>query len=370
MAAFAVETAHARQGQMGTFYTAIRNAAAEFSAGLEGGAAVAVISMGAGYVLMSDHLIDEMIIALVEVGGFAVLDRGRLEQAARELRFSTSLEPAAHAARSIGMSLGVLAVVTGTFEPVDDFYRISVRMIDVQTAAVLGSYTADVRNDNITAFFLGPAGRRPGQAVLHERQAIREFFSLGVALMFDGGRIGSASDGRIGPLGIGGIEPFDALPGMGIGTSLWGIGAGFFVDATFAKLSLGFIGGSTSEWVELHGESEIQNGSFFALDLSLLLKFPFALADGSFSVFPLFGAGYSRVLQTAGIIFHGAMDLSTARLKAGAGGDFVFSERMFARATLLVTYRFAPVLHEGWGVGADTSGGFGASATAGIGFRL
>jgi len=156
MVAFGMETAHAQLVQLDD---AIRNAAAELSAGITSGSRVAVLSIEAGSVSMSDYLIDEMIVAFIRTGGFTVVDRAQLDLVAQELHFQMSGEVDDATAQSIGRFMGVQSIVTGAFEPIGDFYRFIVRLIEVETAAIRRIYTANVQHDVVIASLLGAVGR-------------------------------------------------------------------------------------------------------------------------------------------------------------------------------------------------------------------
>jgi len=159
MTVLGMETAYAQQVRLDD---AIQNAAAELSAAIVRGSRVAVLSMEAGSVSMSDYLIDEMIVAFIRAGGFTVVDRAQLDLVAQELHFQMSGEVDDATAQSIGRFMGVQSIVTGAFEPLGDFYRFIVRLIEVETAAIRGIHTANVQNDTIIAALLGSGGRGQG----------------------------------------------------------------------------------------------------------------------------------------------------------------------------------------------------------------
>jgi len=213
--------------------------------------------------------------------------------------------------------------------------------------------------------------------------------SAGGGLLFDGGRVGGA------------VYEYN-VPGEAYSLSYalnhFGFGGWVFFDATFAQLSIAFMGGPArfggiySCCCSSH-EITLINGSFLALDISLLGRVPFTVGDGNISIFPLFGFGYNLVLSSSGdhdddewnwnMIFelfnNSAADLSTFRIKLGFGSDFDINESLFFRAQVLGYYRFAPRLFRDWveedaGLGPNErvfhQGGFGGSIKLGIGFRL
>ena len=186
----------------------------------------------------------------------------------------------------------------------------------------------------------------------------QSFFSVGGGLVFDGGGIGSGEEHlppHWGSYHTASIRHF-------------GFGGWVFVGIPFAELSVGLMGGPSTLNVEhdvhMWSGDWSRDGSFFALDISLLGKLPFYL--GGIDIFPLFGFGSSIVLSHDGFRWNPS-DLSTFRIKFGAGGDFDISRDMFIRGSLLGSRRF-PFPAE-WG-GYFTEGAFGVTVKAGIGLRL
>ena len=160
-----------------------------------------------------------------------------------------------------------------------------------------------------------------------------------------------------------------------------GFGAWGFLDATFAELSVGVMGGPV-DWYRDGDEEATEHGSFAALDFSLLGRFPIAVAGGSVSVFPLLGIGYSVVLvsreEFAGDYPGTPSHLNSFRLQFGAGGDFNISERAFVRTSVLGTWRFAGrylndlarELRNEPNTEATTRGDVGVTVKVGVGLRL
>jgi len=213
-------------------------------------------------------------------------------------------------------------------------------------------------------------------------------WSVGGGFFFDDGRIGSARGKSNSPEQLG--EWVSTLDHAGFG--VWG-----FVDAMFAELSVGFIAGIPS-WEQgtpvPDTGGRIYRGSFQAMDLSLLGRFPFVLGASGISIFPLLGIGYNIVFsasQDDGTFWEWETEeqerrnsfvpshLSTFRIMGGIGGDFTFSQRMFLRTSVLGSYRFAARhfrdLADNWRDrgyidDVETSGGFGVIVRLGIGFRL
>ena len=150
---------------------AIRNAVAELSDGMERNTGIAVVSMESSSALMSNHLIDEMIVAFVNTEEFLVLNRAQLELITAELDLHLDGWVDDATAQSIGRFAGARFILTGVFEPFGDVYRFRVQVIEAETAIIRRVFTAKVRNDGIVAFLLGTAGRTVAEPVAPIRQA-------------------------------------------------------------------------------------------------------------------------------------------------------------------------------------------------------
>jgi len=143
--------------QMVSLDDAIRNASSEFSFVIDRGATVAVIAMEATSVNMSNYIIDEMVAFLLRAGNFTVVDRAQLDLVRQELHFQMSADVDDATAQSIGRLMGVQYIIAGAFEPIGVFHRFIVRLIEVETAAIRGIYTANVQHDAIIAALMGEA---------------------------------------------------------------------------------------------------------------------------------------------------------------------------------------------------------------------
>ena len=194
--------------------------------------------------------------------------------------------------------------------------------------------------------------------------------SAGGGLVFDGGRIGG-----------------DSFSEQGFSQSLHmnasGFGGFFFLDMTYAELSIGLMTGPLRHHWELIGLGQnvrTSEGGYLLTraDISLLGKIPISVGSNNFVIFPLFGIGYNIVLSftedgnnaLAGGPWS-ASDLNALRFKAGVGGDVEISSIMFFRASLLGYYRFpANFFRDMELLGYTARGGFGAIIRLGVGWRF
>jgi len=75
---------------------------------------------------------------------FSVVDRRQLEDIRQELKFQWSGEVSDKSAQQIGQMIGAQTIVSGEVTQIDNIYRIQVRAISVQSAAVQGQITKNV----------------------------------------------------------------------------------------------------------------------------------------------------------------------------------------------------------------------------------
>jgi len=169
--AFGTKAVDAQTARLGD---AIRNAAEELSAGMAPDTRVAVISMRADSARMSNHLIDEMIMAFVNTQRVLVVNRAQLDLIAAEMHLAIDGLIDDATAQSIGRLAGVQFIYTGAFEPFGDIYRLRIQAIEVETAIIRHIHTANVWNDTVVSTLLGTAGRAPSRRVPREARPPRE----------------------------------------------------------------------------------------------------------------------------------------------------------------------------------------------------
>jgi len=140
---------------------AIQSAAEDLSGGVGRGNRVAVIAMESDSAGMSGYLVSEMIHALVRLQGrhgFTVMNRAQIDLLLAQLEFDMSDFVDNSTAQRVGRFMGVQSIVVGDFEPLGTFFRFRARVIEVETAAIRGSYAATVQNDAVIASLRGTAG--------------------------------------------------------------------------------------------------------------------------------------------------------------------------------------------------------------------
>jgi len=134
---------------------AIKGAVDEITYSLKRGNKVAVLSVRANSGRMSNYIIEELISNIVSQRTITVVDRAQLDLIQEEMNFQMSGEVSDASAQAIGKKLGAQSIITGSFESLGNYYRFRVRVIEVETAAIQVTYSANVANDGVVASLLG-----------------------------------------------------------------------------------------------------------------------------------------------------------------------------------------------------------------------
>ena len=91
----------------------------------------------------SRFLSDRLRTELFETGGFQVVERDKMEEILKEQGFQNTGCTSVECAVEIGQLLNVNRIIAGGIGKIEDIYSISLRMIDVQTGAIVRTATED-----------------------------------------------------------------------------------------------------------------------------------------------------------------------------------------------------------------------------------
>lgn len=142
------------------FDTAINNVGAEFSHGLKKGSKVAILAIRSNSVRMSKYIIEELVASFVKQQLVTVVDNVQLDPVRTEMNYQISGEGSTSSAQSIGKKVGAQYVITGSFEPVGNYYRFRAQVLDVDTAVIILNYSVNVQNDQAVASLMGTGGKQ------------------------------------------------------------------------------------------------------------------------------------------------------------------------------------------------------------------
>ncbi|WP_461255768.1 CsgG/HfaB family protein [Treponema sp. R80B11-R83G3] len=151
-----------------TLDTAISNAEKELSSKLKQDSKIAILSMSSGSERLSTYVIEELTSAFVNKQKVTVVDRSQLDLIQQEMKFQYSGEVSDASAQAIGKKLGAQYIITGSFESLSDYYRFRIKVIEVETAVITMTYSANVQNDRIVASLMSDSGSQPSVSTSKE----------------------------------------------------------------------------------------------------------------------------------------------------------------------------------------------------------
>jgi len=144
--------------------TAINNVADEFSNNLKKGSKIAILAVRSSSARMSKYIIEELTSVFVNQRLVTVVDSAQLDQLQVEMNYQITGEISNASAQAIGKRVDAQSVITGSFEMVGNYYRFRVRIIEVETAAILVIHSANVQNDQVVASLMN-SGTSPSASV-------------------------------------------------------------------------------------------------------------------------------------------------------------------------------------------------------------
>jgi hypothetical protein len=134
---------------------------------LEPGTKVAVLNFNA-LPAISNYVIEEITVFLVDNGNVTVVDRSELELLQNEMNFQLSGEVSDESAQSIGKKLGAQTIISGSLSPFDNMWRMRIRALEVETAKVQGIRTYTIRKDAVLSSLIPKTtGEKVGTGALN-----------------------------------------------------------------------------------------------------------------------------------------------------------------------------------------------------------
>jgi len=134
-----------------TIDTALANAVNEIARSVPRETKIAVLNMSSDNRNLSDYIIDELIVNLVNTRSFQVVPRSTVEVAAarREFSFQMSGDVSDDSQKRLGQFLGAGAIVSGSItRDSANSYRLVVNAIDLESFTYQTSYRISILNDN------------------------------------------------------------------------------------------------------------------------------------------------------------------------------------------------------------------------------
>jgi len=140
---------------------AIEEATKNMDARITAKSRVALINFNAPSVPFSDYVLDELTANLVNSGHLIVIDRKEIDLIRGELNFQYSGDVDDNSMQELGRMLGAQSIVSGSLTDIGGTYRIVIRVLNVQTAAVEVQYRTNIVNDSKVKALLGGTSKPP-----------------------------------------------------------------------------------------------------------------------------------------------------------------------------------------------------------------
>jgi len=144
--------------------TVIERSARSVEEILPQGTKVAVLNFASPTETFSDYVIEELTDKLVTGRKITIVDRQNLALISQEMNLQLSGDVSEKSAQAIGKLLGAQSIVSGTLTNMGTFYRIRIRVINVETAAIQTQASFDMQNDEQVAFLLGGSSTNTPQS--------------------------------------------------------------------------------------------------------------------------------------------------------------------------------------------------------------
>jgi len=108
------------------------------------GSKAVFLNITSPYPDLSEYILSVLSENAVNDGVFSVVDRQQLDAIRAELNFQYSGEVSDQSAQQIGQMLGAQTIVSGTVGKVGELYRLQIKAIEVQSAAIQGQVSKSI----------------------------------------------------------------------------------------------------------------------------------------------------------------------------------------------------------------------------------
>jgi len=143
----------AASGNM-TLDQAIKEAANQIDERFKAGSKIAPLNFSSPSDNFSSYVLDELTANLVDSRKLIVVDRKEIDLIRDEFKFQFSGEVGDDSMQALGRMLGAQSIISGSLTDMGGFYRIVIRVLNVQNASVEVQYRANIANDTVVAALL------------------------------------------------------------------------------------------------------------------------------------------------------------------------------------------------------------------------
>ncbi len=159
---------------------ALNLVAKELGSKLPAGSKIVVLEIKCTNETAGEYLAEDLTLNLLNGGKFVVVDRASLGQIREELSFQVSGDVSDESAQRLGAMLGAETLITGSFDQLQDKYRLSVKAVKVETAELqyLNTLTVQDNDDTRAVFGKTPADASRAKKASTVGSAILGFFDF------------------------------------------------------------------------------------------------------------------------------------------------------------------------------------------------
>jgi TolB-like protein len=152
-----------------TLDQALKEAADRIDERIAAGSKIASLNFNSPHDKFSGYVLDELTANLVDSRKLTVVDRKEVDLIRSEFDFQFSGDVGDDSMQELGRMLGAQSIISGSLTDMDGFYRIVIRVLNVQSASVEVQYRANIVNDTITTALL--TGGKTQAVTVTPRQA-------------------------------------------------------------------------------------------------------------------------------------------------------------------------------------------------------
>ena len=144
------------QTSVTTLDRAVNDAVVYFESRLQNGSKVIILTMNTVSQQLSDYIIDELAMYMVNNGRLIVIDRRNLELIRQEMNLQMSGDVSDETAQTIGRILGAQYIISGSLISLGDVNRLRVQALTVETAQITGMINLNLPSTDRVIMALSP----------------------------------------------------------------------------------------------------------------------------------------------------------------------------------------------------------------------
>jgi len=118
---------------------------------------IGVINIQSSSENLSNYIVNSIVMHLINTDMFIIVERSEIGIIQREQQYQLSGEVSDSTAISIGQQLGVQYIVTGSILPLGDNYSFGLKILNIQTAQIMGQRMYTIKPDNVLLSLVNPS---------------------------------------------------------------------------------------------------------------------------------------------------------------------------------------------------------------------